>query len=385
MIKFIELFAGVGGFRHGLEACNIESAHIGKEPEQEECAQRGEWLTDEQGALLCSGNKPSLCSDDSKASGLETEQRTAERILRCGSDASEPAGRHRTFTCVYANEWDKYAASIYRRHYGTIDTRDITTVNVSEIPEHDLLTAGFPCQAFSVAGKRLGFQDTRGTLFFEIARILKSKRPGHILLENVKGLLSHEQGQTFNTILGVLSDLGYRVEWMVLNSKHFGVPQNRERVFIIGHLRGRCSGQVFPVRGENTGLDGQVVSTAVDGNYWKGIDNHAQRTMIIHNKYGGFDEDKPREFDISPTIRTPQGGGHLPDVLVDSRIRRLTPTECERLQGFPDGWTSEGLVDGEIVEISDTQRYKAMGNAVTTNVITAIGSKLLEHLENECE
>ena len=346
MIKFIELFAGIGGFRYGLGCC----------PENQG-----------QGVQ-----------------GIRNQREGNSEQLDIGSNG---------FACVYANEWDKYAAQIYRRHYGEIDERDITTVDVSETPDHDLLTAGFPCQAFSVAGKRLGFEDTRGTLFFEIARILKSKRPGHFLLENVKGLLSHEEGKTFQTILGILSDLGYRCEWMVLNSKHFGVPQNRERVFVIGHLGGECGGKVFPVNGTHNqtlryyqgdvsgkgyssqqdrvylehGLMATLPSTrtenktniavnvqngelkirqdesCLDANYFKGIDNHQARTGVLEG----------------------------------TRIRRLTPIECERLQGFPDGWT-EG--------VSDTQRYKCLGNAVTTNVITAIGEKLLEHImENEHE
>lgn len=136
--------------------------------------------------------------------------------------------------CVYANEWDKNANLVYKEKFGTCDDADIRTINTSEIPDHELLCAGFPCQSFSYAGKRKGMEDTRGTLFFEIARILKDKRPRYFLLENVKGLLSHDSGKTFQTILGVLTDLGYDVEWKVLNSRFFGLPQNRERVFIIG-------------------------------------------------------------------------------------------------------------------------------------------------------
>lgn len=157
----------------------------------------------------------------------------------------EKAGK---FECVYANEFDKYAAQIYEKNFGEKpDTRDIREVSSEEIPDHELLTAGFPCQSFSVAGKRGGFADTRGTLFFEIARILRDKRPNYFLLENVKGLLSHESGKTFQTIIGVLTDIGYDLQWEVLNSKGFGVPQNRERVFIIGHLRTLPRPKVFPI------------------------------------------------------------------------------------------------------------------------------------------
>ena len=139
--------------------------------------------------------------------------------------------------CIGYSEIDKYAIKVYERQFnGHTNYGDATTINAAEIPDFDVLVGGFPCQAFSIAGKRKGFDDTRGTLFFDIARVLAEKRPRHLVLENVKGLLSHEQGKTFQTILGVLSDLGYRVEWQVLNSKDFGVPQNRERIYIVGHL-----------------------------------------------------------------------------------------------------------------------------------------------------
>jgi DNA (cytosine-5)-methyltransferase 1 len=241
-IRFIDLFAGIGGFRYGLE----------------------------------------------KTKGYE---------------------------CVYSNEWDKYAAQIYDKHFSKntqplsevikdpqgrnrtpnqdrsdgllprheqrtgdrIDTRDIRTVKSGEIPDFDLLVGGFPCQAFSIAGKRKGFDDTRGTLFFEIARILADKRPRYFILENVKGLLNHDEGKTFQTILGVLTDLGYEYQWQVLNSKNFGVPQNRERVFVVGHLRGEPRPEVFPITGSNPEADGKNASTAIDSNYWKGVDNHGQK------------------------------------------------------------------------------------------------------------
>ena len=323
-MTFIELFAGIGGFRYGLESVCIK---------------------DSQQKNKGTGNKAG-----------QFEQQFNQRSNR--------------YTCVYANEWDKYAATIYEKNFGERpDTRSITDVDVTEIPDHDLLVGGFPCQAFSIAGKRKGFDDTRGTLFFEIARILKAKRTKYFILENVKGLLSHDAGRTFQIILSTLDELGYDLQWQVLNSKNFGVPQNRERVFIIGHLRGTRRPEVFPVKEINGEINKGIVSTAIDGNYWKGPDKHGQRTMI-HNVYGGFGETKFREFkDYSPTIRTPKGGGHLPMVKSETSIRRLTPIECERLQGFPDNWTAG---------VSDTQRYKMLGNAVTTNVITYLGKRLLE-------
>lgn len=150
------------------------------------------------------------------------------------------------FECVGYSEVDKYAENIYKKHYPNHPRLgDVTQINPKDLPQFDLLVGGFPCQAFSIAGQRRGFDDCRGTLFFEIARILKDKRPRYFLLENVRGLLSHNKGETFQTILKVLSDLGYNVEWQVLNSAHFGVPQRRERVFIKGYSREECRGEVL--------------------------------------------------------------------------------------------------------------------------------------------
>lgn len=347
-MKFIELFAGIGGFRVGLEACN----HRHKAGRQTE--------------------------------GLRK---------RKSDTVKHPA--QRTFTCVYANEWNKYVASIYRRHYGEIDTRDIRDVSTDEIPDHDLLTAGFPCQSFSVAGKRGGFDDTRGTLFFEIARILRDKRPRHFLLENVKGLLSHESGKTFHTILRVLADLGYRVEWMALNSKHFGVPQNRERVFIIGHLRDECGRKVFPIRGSG----GKNLDELVSGSIAQRIYSTEGVSKTLASEAGGQgaktglyamrgrNPDDPSDSRTgAPTEqrleKNSQGTTNtISTVQKDNlwhtgqRIRKLTPVECERLQAFPSGWTEFGINE-KCERISDTQRYKALGNAVTTSVIAAIGRAL---------
>lgn len=153
------------------------------------------------------------------------------------------------FENVGFSEIDKYAVSIYEKNYPNhTNYGDATKIKTEELPDFDFLVGGFPCQAFSVAGKRGGFNDTRGTLFFEIARILKDKKPPYFLLENVRGLLSHDKGRTFQTILGVLSDLGYIVQWTLLNSADFQVPQRRERVFIEGYLGGRSTGEVLSVR-----------------------------------------------------------------------------------------------------------------------------------------
>ena len=236
--------------------------------------------------------------------------------------------------CIGFSEINKYASAIYRYHYPEHkELGNVRDIIPEQLPDFDLLVGGFPCQTFSIAGKRAGFDDTRGTLFFEIARILRDKRPANFVLENVEGLLSHDESKTFQTILGVLSDLGYRVEWQVLNSKHFGVPQNRPRVFFVGHL-GKGSGQqVFPLESE------------------------AERYT-------------PRDDGLANCITAGQSKESF--LLENMQLRRLTPIECERLQGFPDDWTKYGIIDGKKITISDTQRYKCCGNAVTTNVIEAI-------------
>lgn len=239
---------------------------------------------------------------------------------------------------------------------------DIRAIPAEAIPDHGLLTAGFPCQAFSIAGRREGFEDTRGTLFFEICRIAKVKKPNMLLLENVKGLLNHQKGETFRIILDTLSELGYDCEWQVHNSKNFGVPQNRERVFIVGHFRGTGSRKIFPLK-ENERIfkekdkTDQRPTQAQYSTTLRGSEMKADHTFILHK---------------NSTILTPKGRADDTFIIKNKhgRIRRLTHIESERLQGFPDGWTeAKGIPDG--------QRYKCLGNAVTTNVITEIGKAII--------
>lgn len=256
--------------------------------------------------------------------------------------------------CVFASEIDKYAQQTYIKNLGEDCLHgDITKIEAESIPDIDLLVGGFPCQAFSIAGKRKGFQDTRGTMFFEIARICKEKRPKTLLLENVKGLLNHNGGRTFGTILAVLDELGYDAEWQVLNSKDFGVPQNRERVFVVGHFRGSSSRQVFPIgiqtgRTNERAIKAPVVRCLTAGGHSGGM--HSSMTLITHSIY-------PR------SSKTGEGG-----VRVAGKIRRLTPIECERLQSYPDNYTAG---------VSDTQRFKQLGNTVTVNVVQAIAERIL--------
>jgi len=267
-----------------------------------------------------------------------------------GIGSFDLALNQKDYVSIGYSEIDKHAIQTYEKNFGR-DVKnygDATKINPNELPDFDLLCGGFPCQAFSIAGKRRGFKDTRGTLFFEIARILQVKKPKVVLLENVKGLLNHDEGQTFKVILETLGELGYDVQWLVLNSRFFGVAQNRERVFIIGSFRGQSRPEVLFK--QNT--DDEVVS---------------EKGLVVLNKTSHSNNRVYSSDGLSPTLNTMQGGLRQPKIITDNLIRRLTPVECERLQGFPDGWT-EG--------VSDSQRYRQLGNAVTVNVVKAIVEKL---------
>ena len=330
--------------------------------------------------------------------------------------------------CIGYCEIDKFARASYEAIHdtkGEIVLHDITTVSdktIQSIGHVDVICGGFPCQAFSVAGKREGFEDTRGTLFFEIARFTYILKPRILFLENVKGLLNHDKGRTFETILKTLDELGYDVEWQVLNSKNFGVPQNRERVFIIGHLRGTGGRKVFPIRGESENTNcvrqiGNLIQTnSFGGNPHRGRVYSSDGISPCLNCMGGGGREpkilqlgrgfnKGGVHNIAPTItknsyqennfliikeaKTRRGivGKQIANTLLtgeeqcmvnrDFRIRKLTPKECWRLQGFPD-WAFEKAQSVN----SNSQLYKQAGNTVTVNVIKAIAKKIEMRGEN---
>jgi DNA (cytosine-5)-methyltransferase 1 len=290
--------------------------------------------------------------------------------------------------CVGACEIDSYARLIYAKQFpGVRIWEDATKIDPKELPDFDVLTGGFPCQAFSIAGKRKGFDDTRGSMFFEIARIAKEKRPRYLLLENVKGLLNHDSGNTFRVIISTLDEMGYDAEWQVLNSKYF-VPQNRERVFVVGHLRGERTRKIFPLGDCGKVSNGSQQKTsggrpriqsqhscAVTATYWKGWSG--DRQLIAEPEILAWSK-STRDWGVESriklgeanTLNTGEGCRNQSTanyVEKGMKIRRLTPLECERLQGFPDNWT-EG--------ISDTQRYKCCGNAVTVPVVKFVAENL---------
>ena len=352
--------------------------------------------------------------------------------------------------CIGFCEIDKFARASYKAIHNTegeIELHDITAVSdesIRRIGRVDIICGGFPCQAFSIAGNRRGFEDTRGSLFFEIARFASILRPKYLFLENVKGLLNHDGGATFETILGALDELGYNVEWQVLNSKDFGVPQNRERVLIVGHLRGECTRRVFPLSksgqqvasikeqysntittryGNSQGAGAYIVESKSQkvrsignihpsGNGMNGevydstglaptlTTNKGEGVKIIQRAHG---YNRGGEHDIAPTLTsnsyqennlvkvvdfynkitkdevgtlTSSGGGSTVRAgsfgITDGyRIRKLTPRECWRLQGFPD-WAFDKAQEVN----SNSQLYKQAGNSVTVNVIAAIAREL---------
>ena len=296
-------------------------------------------------------------------SSQQQGRRSSASLLADGQISSN---QEEFYQCVGFSEIDKYASELLKKRYPNIPNfGDCTKINPSELPDFDMLCGGFPCQSFSIAGKRRGFQDTRGTMFFEIARILEVKRPKLILLENVKGLLNHDKGETFKVILQTLEELGYEIQWMVLNSKFFGVPQNRERVFIIGSLRGEPRPEILPFRTDNPEASKQPqteVSNTITQRYYKqGNANtyvKCKGEPMIGVAIPGSQAQRVYTTDLAPTIKGLGGGGQgaktglyaIPTTInpeaeyLNYKIRRLTPTECERLQGFPDGWTEKGKV-----------------------------------------
>ena len=305
--------------------------------------------------------------------------------------------------CIGYCEVDKFARMSYQAIHdtkGEIDYKDITEVTNEEFRKLkgtvDVICGGFPCQAFSIAGKQLGFEDARGTLFYEIARAAKEIKPRYLFLENVRNLLSHDKGKTFTTMLTILDELGYDAEWQVLNSKNFGVPQNRERVFIVGHLRGECTSRVFPIR-DNTKkineLPRKRITTntltaryTATGNGSYVIENKPKKVVLVKEatKKGYSIASVGDSVNLShPNSKTRRGrvGKNIANtlltsdeqgvVLSDYKIRKLTPRECWRLQGFPD-WA----FDKAQAVNSNSQLYKQAGNSVTVNVIEEIAKKL---------
>lgn len=282
-------------------------------------------------------------------------------------------------TCVFSSEIDKFAIQTYEANWGETPSGDITKIDEKDIPKFDILLAGFPCQAFSIAGKRKGFDDTRGTMFFEIERILEYHNPKCFMLENVKGLLSHDKGNTFRVMKDILENkLGYKIYYQVLNAKDFGVPQNRERIIIVGFKNHDIQFEFPKPSGIKTKL-GDILEKDVPEKYtisdkiWA---SHQRRKEMHKAKGNGFgyslfNENSPYTSTIS--ARYYKDGSEILIEQKDKNPRKLTPREAARLQGFPD--------DFKLV-VSDLQCYKQFGNSVPTKMIEAVANNVIKALED---
>lgn len=292
-------------------------------------------------------------------------------------------GFHQTgrVASVFSSEINKYSVKTYKANFNDEPKGDITKIDSEDIPDFDILVAGFPCQAFSQAGKKLGFEDTRGTLFFEIARILKDKRPKTFLLENVKNLTLHDHGNTFKTITDTLKSLDYEVYYHLFKAKDFGVPQNRERIYIVGFDKKQVPNYqsfVFPTPPKTETKIKNILDNTVDDKYtlsdklWAG---HKARKIKNQNNGKGFgytlfSGDDPYTNTLS--ARYYKDGSEILISQKNKNPRRLTPRECARLQGFPENF---------IIPVSDTQAYQEFGNSVAVPVIHAIAEQILKVLD----
>mgnify|MGYP003126293158 FL=1 len=278
--------------------------------------------------------------------------------------------------CVFTSEFDKYAQQTYEANFNEIPDGDIKSIDLEKIPKHNLLLAGFPCQAFSHAGLKKGFDDTRGTLFFDIATILKIHKPKAFLLENVKGLKSHDGGYTFKKIIDTLNNIGYQtVEHQVFNARDFGLPQNRERVFIVGFWK--HTNFYFPEPPKSKTRLGSILQKRVKEKYtisdklWTSAIKRRERAISKGNgfSYKLFNRDSIYTSTLS--ARYYKDGLEILVEQQNKNPRRLTPLEARRLQGFPDNFE---------IPVSDAQAYKQFGNAVPVSVVREIAKNVISHI-----
>lgn len=314
-LKFIDLFAGLGGFRLALESCGAE--------------------------------------------------------------------------CVYSNEWDKYAQEVYKMNFNEVPDGDITLVNENQVPDHDILCAGFPCQAFSISGKQKGFKDNRGTLFFDIARIIKAKQPKVVFMENVKNFASHDNGNTLTIVRSTIVNLGYDFYSDVLNSLNFGIPQKRERIYMV------CFRKDLNIKDFNFPKPFKL-STFVEDILLP--DNEVSNLiinrddLILNNieikdnldkpiRIGTIGKGRQGERIYSPKgiaiTLSAHGGGIFAKTggyLINGKTRKLHPRECARIMGYPDSY---------LIHPSFNQAYKQFGNSVVVNVLQYIAINIGESLNRE--
>lgn len=291
--------------------------------------------------------------------------------------------------CVYASEWDKYAQEVYTENFNIVPGGDITRVDESTIPDHDILCAGFPCQAFSISGKQLGFKDSRGTLFFDVARIVKEKKPKIVFMENVKNFASHDGGKTISVVKSVLSELGYSFHYAVLNAVDYGIPQKRERVYMVCFRKDiDYSAFRFP---KPFKLQKHVEDFLLDEEQTKDLVVHRQDVVFKKNSDDCYSNDSIRlgfvnkggqgeriysTKGIAITLSANGGGvfAKTGGYFVNGKLRKLHPRECARLMGYPDSFK---------ISTKTAQAYKQFGNSVVIDVLQYILIEIKNVLENK--
>ena len=277
--------------------------------------------------------------------------------------------------CVFSSDLDTFCQDSYEANFGHRPTGDITKVDEKDIPDHDILFAGFPCQPFSIIGQMQGFNDIRGTLFFDIARILKHKRPKAFVLENVKQLVGHDKGRTLKIIIKTLQELGYHVQYAVLNALDYGLPQKRERVIIVGHREPIMFSFPSPVRPFKP--LSEILEKKVDKKYYASeyIVNKRKAKHKSAYKLSIWHENKAGNICSYPYSCALRAGASYNYLLVNGE-RRLTPREMFRLQGFPDTYK---------IVVNDSQARKQAGNAVPVNLVKAVILKLLPYVASSLD
>ena len=299
--------------------------------------------------------------------------------LFCGCGGLDKGFDETGYNIVWANDFDKYAVETYKANFGdNVILGDINEIELNSLPEFDVLIGGFPCQPFSMMGAEKGFEDTRGTLFFRIAEILKYKidqgrKPRTVILENVRSLRTHNKGKTFKTIKRVLeNELNYKVFDQVLNTADYGIPQTRNRTYIVCFANDNAEFE-FPDKQELNLTLQELLETEVDDKYFL-----SERILptILSDGTGGYKAKSEIDLKIARPLCATMAKMHRACqdnyVTQNNRVRRLTPRECARLQGFPDDF---------VIPVSDSQAYKQFGNAVTVNVSRAVAAKVRQELE----
>ena len=278
--------------------------------------------------------------------------------------------------CVFTSEWDESAKKTYQTNFNEMPYGDITKIDPKDIPNFDMLLAGFPCQPFSQAGLKKGFQDTRGTLFFDIVRIVEYHKPAVVFLENVRNLAGHDKGNTLKVIIATLEDLGYKVFHRVLNAKDFGVPQNRARIYIVGFKDDVAFSFPDPPMSKTRVWD--ILDKEVPDKYtlsdrlWAGHQRRKKEHAEKGNGFGYSLFDDLSEYTSTISARYYKDGSEILIKQTGKNPRKLTPREAARLQGFPDTF---------VIPVSDVQAYKQFGNSVAVPVIKALAAEIVRSLE----